>query len=153
LFSIVWAGSTDPAARDAIAQWTASKIWPDKPGKQFGQNVVCMGVMQGNMPAGAVVFHDYEPDAQIIELSSAAINKRWLTRQVLKEMFDYPFVTLGLQMVVTRVSANDRQKHLHRIFHSYGFKSQVIPRLFGRHEDGILFRLTDDDWRSSKFNQ
>lgn len=110
-----------------------------------------MGVFDGDTLAGCVIFHDWEPDAGIIEMSAAGRDRRWLTRRALDEMFNYPFREVGVQMVVTRVSASDRQAHLHRIFRAYGFKELVIPRLFGRDEDGLLFMLTDDDWKASKF--
>ncbi len=110
-----------------------------------------MGVFDGEDLAGCVVFHDWERDAGLIEMSAAAVNRRWLARNVLNEMFGYAFLTVGAQMAVTRVSARDGQKHLHRIFRAYGFKELTIPRLYGRDEDGILFMLTDDDWKQSKF--
>jgi RimJ/RimL family protein N-acetyltransferase len=149
---VVWAGSKDTALRQKLIEWTSRQIWPDSKGKLLPDGV-CLGVFDEDTIAGCVVYHDYEPDSGVIELSSAAVNKLWLTRPVLKAMFDYPFKDIGVQMVVTRVSARDGQAHLHRIFHAYGFKSLRIPRLFGRHEDGILFSLTDDDWRASKFNK
>lgn len=147
---IFWGDNAAPETREALKTYVARRIWPDGD-ETFGE-CVCMGVEIDGMPAGAVVYHDYNPRAGVIEMSAAADDKRWLSRDVLREMFDYPFKGLRVQMVVTRVSADARQKHLHRIFWAYGFKSQCIPRLFGRFEDGLLFRLTDDDWEASKFN-
>lgn len=149
---IVWGGSKNPQERNAMAAWCASHIWPDKPHKQFGE-CVTMGVMHRGEPIACMVFHDWEPDAGVIEFSGAAISQRWITRQTLKAMFDYPFVTLGVQLLVTRNSAKGHQSHLHRMLNSYGFKSQTIRRLFGRDEDCLLWTMTDDEWRASKFNQ
>lgn len=108
-----------------------------------------LSVFEDDAFIGAVVFHNYEPMAQVIEISAAAESKRWLSRQVLDRIFTYGFEDCGCQMVVARVSEDN--KRLHRIFHAYGFVSYVIPRLRGRDEDERIFTLTDDAWKQSKF--
>lgn len=100
---------------------------------------------------GGIYYHDFDPDAGTIEISSAATDRRWLTRSTLKVLFTYPFEGLGCQMVAARHSAKD--KALARMFRAYGFKQVTIPRLFGRDEDGILSTLTDDAWRSNGFHK
>src|SRR5690606_2224075 len=81
--------------------------------------------------------------AGAIEVSGAADTPRWLTKKVLWEMFAYPFEHLGCQIVVMRVSTENTR--LHRILTAYGFECYRIPRLRGRHEDELIFTLTDDD--------
>jgi RimJ/RimL family protein N-acetyltransferase len=111
-----------------------------------------IGVIDGDgVLCGGIVYHDYDPEAGVIEMSSAATNKRWLTRATLYGLFSYPFDGLGCQMVAARHSAND--KALARIFRAYGFHQVVIPRLFGRTEDGIVSTLTDDAWRANGFHK
>jgi len=149
---IVWGTSKNPDLRNAMVEWTSRQIWPDKTHKTLPKGV-CMGVFDKGEIIACMVYHDWEPDAGVIELSGAATSRRWLTRQTLKAMFDYPFIDVGVQMLVSRVSADPRQNHLKRIFTAYGFDHQIIPRLYGRNEDGILYSLTDDDWRKSKFRK
>jgi hypothetical protein len=151
LIEVAWAGASDPLARDRMARWAAEVIWPGK-GFDFG-NCVCMGVLENGKAIACMVYHNYEPDAGIIEISGAATDKRWFQRHVLNEMFDYPFKRVGVQMLIMRVSAKSEQRHVHRMCKTYGFKTHLIPRLYGRHEDGIVFTLTDDDWRENKFNR
>lgn len=100
----------------------------------------------GTLVAG-VVYHDWNPEAGVIELSCAAMTPRWLTRSILRVIFAYPF-QIGCQMAVFRVS--ERNTRLHRQFDALGLRRHAIPRLYGRNEDGIVFTLTDDDWRASK---
>jgi len=108
-----------------------------------------IGVLDnGNLIAG-LVYHNWNPESGVIEISGSALNPRWLTREVLREMFDYPFKRCGCQMVVMRVS--EHNKRLHRQLKAYGFKSYEIPRLRGRKESEIIFTLTDDDWQAGKF--
>lgn len=106
--------------------------------------------------AAGVVFHDWNPEAGIIELSAACTTRRWLTRNVLWQMFSYPFIGCNCQMVVLRVSErNETENHrgIQRISRAYGFQEHRIERLYGRDHAGILFTLTDDDWRANGFHK
>ena len=100
---------------------------------------------------GGMVYHCFDPDAGVIELSVAATDKRWFTRPILYGLFEYPFEQLGCQMVCSRVSADDAA--LRRMKKAYGFQEHLIPRLFGRGEDGIIFTLTVEQWKSNGFHK
>ena len=109
-----------------------------------------MGVFdEGELIAGTL-YHNYYPDYGVIELSSASISKRWLTRHVINAMFFLPFERLGCQLVVLRVS--ERNKSMVAIARKFGFEEVYIPRLRGRDEGEFVFTLTDDVWRASKYN-
>jgi RimJ/RimL family protein N-acetyltransferase len=95
------------------------------------------------------VWHGWDVPAQTIEFSGAALTPKWMTRQILHELFSYAFDALGCQMIMTRNSAHN--KRLHRQLSAYGFTRHDVPRLFGREEDGVVWFLTDDDWRASRF--
>lgn len=152
--NVIWAGGREPQLRKALSEWTAEQVWPGR-GHQFG-NSVCMGIMDGEKLAACMVFHNWSPEAQVIEISGASRDARWLRKPVLWAMFDYPFNTCGCQMVVMRVSAfnvKDNGRGIHRILRSYGFTEVRIPRLRGRDEDEIIFTLTDDAWRANGFHR
>ncbi len=100
---------------------------------------------------GGIYYHDFDPDAGVIEMSAAAISKRWLTRKTLYGLFAYPFIGLGCQLVAARHSADDAA--LARIFKAYGFHQVIIPRLFGRDTDAIVSTLTVEAWRENKFHR
>jgi len=99
---------------------------------------------------GGAVFHDWNPEAGTMCISSAG-NDRWLSRSVLFAMHDYVFNTAGCQLAVLQTS--ERNKVMQRIAPAYGYRDTRIPRLRGRNEDEILWTLTDDDWRKSKFHR
>ena len=128
--------------------WASQKIFGHFRG--FG---LCstMGVFDGEELIAVMVYHNYDRKSGVIEISGAASNKEWLKRHVLREMFSVPFDNMGCQMVVMRVSPND--KALGRMLTAYGFSSYVIPRLRGRNEDEIIFTLTDTVWMNNKFNR
>lgn len=133
---------------DALWRWASVKLFNSLDG--FGP-CSTLGVFDGGAIAAVVVYHNYDRRAAVIELSGVAETAEWLKRHVLRKMFEFPFQDLGCQMVVMRVSANDRR--LMRILTAYGFQHYKIARLRGRHEDELIFTLTDDDWRNNRFNQ
>lgn len=106
---------------------------------------------EDNEIIGGFYYHDWNPDAGVIEISGASVDKRWLTRKVLYGLFSYPFNDLQCQIVAMRHSAED--KPLARMLKAYGFHQVTIPRLFGRDHDAIVSTLTDDAWRSNGFHK
>lgn len=145
---IVWGGAGDPETNRQIADFVAAHI----EGCERGfADFTTMGVEEEGVLVAGVVFHNYAPEAGVIELSAASINKRWLMRPVLKAMFGYPFDEVGCQVVVLRVS--ERNAGMIAIAERFGFMPHHIPRLRGRDEAEIIFTLTDNNWRAHPVNQ
>lgn len=139
----VYTGPTTlPEMNTAIAEFVSVRLF-NKPGcfRDYG----AMGVFEDQSLIAGVVFYDWDQDAGVMQLSAASISKRWLTRNVMRSMFSAPFEMYGCQMIVLRVSSGNEP--MIRIARRYGFDEYLIPRLGGRHEDQILFTLTDDQWR------
>ncbi len=149
MIEYAWGDSTCPDFREYLARWCSDHIWDDA-NRQFG-NCVCMGIFLRKELIAVITYHNWDPQAGIIEFSGASTSPRWLTRKIMMRMFSYPFEDLGCQMVVTRNAADNTR--LHRQLKSYGFKSHPIPRLGGREKDQIVWTLTDDDWRSNGFQR
>lgn len=103
-----------------------------------------MAVYDGQQLLAVMVYHNWDPGAQVIEISGAAETPRWLTRPVLRAMYHYPFALLGCQMVVQRNSAKNHR--LNSMLDRLGFTGHVIKRLRGRDEDEIVFTLTREEW-------
>ena len=138
---------------EAVAAWVARHI----PGCERGfETCRAMGVLDGEKLVAGMVYHNWEPEHGVIEISGAATTPRWLTRRVLWQMFAYPFAGIGCQMLVMRVSQRNEQwngRGLPRLLTAYGFDKHTIPRLYGRQESGHLFTLTDDAWRVNGFHK
>lgn len=143
-----WAFTT-PEETEALSRLVADRIWPTK-GRSFGE---CLGiaVMEGPTLAAGLIYHNYDPDARVIEISGAAWSKGWLTRDVLKAMYGYPFIDCGCQAVVQRVSDEDTAQH--RMLTSYGAVRYRIPRLRGIDAAENIFVTTKEAWASNKFNR
>lgn len=150
---IVWADWRDTPelnrALAAFAEGTASLGGPIAP------PYTTMGIASDGRIVGAVVFHNWQKDWGVIELSAGSTEKKWLSRDVMNAMFHYCFDRLGAQLALCNVSARNMQDNgrgLHRILREVGFKVYDIERLRGRDENGLIFTLSDDDWRGSRFN-
>ncbi|MER9028179.1 MULTISPECIES: GNAT family protein [unclassified Mesorhizobium] len=104
----------------------------------------------GELVAG-MVFHDYQPEPGLMQISSASKTPRWLTANVRHIMFSYPFDQVGCQMVVLQVSA--KNERMVRIAKAFGFTPYLIKRMRGRDEDGYVFTLTEEDWRNGRFTR
>ena len=97
-----------------------------------------------------IVYFNYKRDVGTIDMSVEALPKqRWLTPTTIAIMFQYPFLECGCQEVITRTEA--RNEHVLRMLAALNFTLIRIPRAAGRHEDGVIAVLTDDDWVASKF--
>ena len=103
----------DEATNRAIEDWVTRIIWPGEPSR-IGE-CTCMGVLDGARPIAGMVYHNYQPNEGTIELSGAAVDRRWMTRPVIEALFSYPFDYLDLQLVVTRNSADNSRSALSAI--------------------------------------
>ena len=112
---------------------------------------MCMGVTRNRELIAVVAYHDYDPHARVMQMSAAASNKRWLCRNVLYQMYAYPFVTVDCQMVVKRVAPDNKDllSQLDRL----GFEFIRVPRLRGENEDEILCTLTREKWEAGKYSK
>ena len=144
---ILWAWPGDPLYAPLVG-FITERIWgAEKP--MSGGTV--LAVEDGGQIIGACLFHNWQPDEGVIELTSASLSPRWLSRPVLRAMFGYAFDGLGCQAAVMRVDpANTR---MCRIASAFGFKRYDIPRLRGRNQAEALFILGDDDWRAGRFSK
>ena len=115
-------------------------------------NVRAIGVINeiGQLIAG-MVYHNWDPDAGILEMSGASKDPQWLTRQTLARIYHVPFVKAQCQMTVMRVPEDDER--LLRQLAVYGYVFVKVPRMFGRERNGVLCLLTYEAWAANKFNK
>lgn len=140
-------GPQTPQQNRIVGDFVSNLVW-----KQPGmlEKYCTMGVFDDGELIAGTVYHNWHPDEGIIELSSASLSKKWLTKNVISAMFALPFELLGCQLVVLRVS--ERNTGMCKIARRFGFDETYIPRLRGRDEGEMIFRYTDDQWRESPYN-
>lgn len=148
---VEWGTSQTPEVRLRHLVFIGSRIEGGERG--FGK-CVTIGMVRDGELTGAAVFHNWSPEAGVIEVSGAG--HRWLSRHVLEELFGYIFNTAGCQLAVFRVAEDNKQENgrgIQRVLKAYGFEAYRIPRLAGRDRAEVIFTLTDDAWRSNGFHK
>ena len=144
---VVWANSGDPL-NSTIGDYVSRRLY----GRTGAfRDFTAMGVIDGERAVAGLVYYDFDRSAGVIQVSGAAETPRWLARNVLWEMFHFPFDEIGCQALVMRVDPEDRR--LGRILPKLGFVKHVIPRLRGRDKPEALYVLYDDVWRSNGFHK
>ena len=132
---------------EIVAPFVAQLI-PSVRERGFG-NCMTIGVGEGGRLIAGFVYHDYYPEAQLIQISGAALpDARWCTQQTLAHVYRYPFLQLGCQMIFQIVPATDEPLlwQLSRL--NYEFIS--MPRMLGRNKDAVLAQLTFENWADNK---
>ncbi len=134
---------------ERLSRLVADRIWPGR-GRDFGK-CHCIAVTHGGDLAAGLVYHNYDPDAEVIEISGASWINGWLTRSVLKVMYGYPFIDCGCQAVVQRVPDEDKAQH--SMLKRFGAKRYRIPRLRGRDKAENVYITTREAWETNKFSR
>lgn len=118
--------------------WVAERI----PGcdRGFGE-CTAMGVERNGRLIAGVVYHSWCPEWGTIEMSGAAIDRRWMTRSVIHRLLAYPFGFC--RMVVLQMEPGSTA---HRIWMRLGADEYRIPRLRGPETDGIIATLARETW-------
>lgn len=133
----------------AVARFVAQRI-PNALALDFEEGVRAIGVVDDGLLIAGIAYHNWDPDAGVIEISGAALPGRvWITRETLRRSYQYPFHQCGCQMVVQRTHASDERllSELARL--NYAFI--LVPRMYGRDSDGVLCCLTYEAWADNKF--
>jgi len=127
-----------------VADWVAERI----DGCERGwSDARAIGVTSRAGLIAGVVYHDWSPESEVIELSAAATSRHWMTRAVMSGILGYPFGFC--QMVVARYRPDTPAQ---RIWRALGSDEFLIPRLMGRGRDCVLATLTAEQWAESPLN-
>lgn len=134
-----------PFFDDRVAAWVAARLGY---ARGFGE-CRAMGVEHKGALVAGIVFHDWQPEHGVIEVSAAG-NPGWVTREVMRVALSYVFDGLGCQAVIAKTAADNEA--VRRIGQTLGAAEHVIPRLRGRDQAAVIYVLTSEAWASSRFN-
>lgn len=121
-------------------------LWRGK--RRFGPSTA-LGFADDTGFVAGIVYHDYDPDTGVVELSAYSTSRDWLTRDGLRAIFAYPFEQLGVRACVSRQS--EKNKRTIRIWRAFGASTHTIPELRGQGEAEVIAVLTHENWLNSKF--
>lgn len=125
-----------------IADWVAAHLGYET---GFGECRSLGVVRDGTLRAG-IVYHEWQPQNETIQISAFAVDRRWTDRKTIAEIFAYPFSFCQMLWAQTEMDNTPRA-----IFRKLGGDEVIVPRLFGRHKDGVLLTLTDDQWNETQY--
>lgn len=111
-------------------------------------NARALAFVQGDEIHGGLVFHGYEPERGIIEVSAASRSPKWITRTILGMATKFAYDTCQCHALVACTTPENRAVDLWR---ALGATEVTVPHLMGRDKPEIVFVLTDAAWKSSKF--
>lgn len=138
-----------PEQNAANGAWASQRIWGCDDGFGDPSLYFSYAIRKGGEQIAAVVCHHWQQETGTIEISGAG-SDGWQSRRFLNELFGTCFDVMGCQMVIMKngVENTVTRKNSERL----GFTGHLIPRLGGRGKDLVLYTLTDDQWRESRFN-
>jgi len=126
-----------------VADWVAAQI-PACAGRGFGP-CQALGVFRDGKITGGVVYHLWQPHAETIQLSAAG-RGRWTNKSIIRQIWGYPFAFCQMAWAQT-----DTENPARAIWKRLGAQEIVVPRMLGRHADGVLLTLTREKWQDGKF--
>lgn len=131
---------------DAVKAFVAQGLWDGR------RHIDGYGLGFANETDGlvaGVVYHNYDPDSGVIEITAYSARRDWLNRDRLKLIFGYPFDQLGVRVCVARISENNTRTL--RIWRAFGAELTPIPHLRADGEAENVAVLHRDTWKQSKF--
>lgn len=118
-------------------------------GREFGPSRALACIDNGHLIGGAIV-HDWNPEAQTVEISAGFLRRRAPHRAIARVLADYVFGQMDCQAVILRTDS--RNSAVRRFAASMGGKEHILPRVRGRTASEAFLIITDDAWASSKWS-
>src|SRR5262245_30460005 len=137
---------------ELVAHFVARMI-PSCRDRGFGK-CKAIGVVdtENNKLIAGIVFHNWQPEAGVIEMSVAAIpGTHWLTRETVQRMGEYAFLQAGAQMVLQLTPADD-ERTLRQLAVA-GYLFVPIPPVPRRERECVNCLMTREAWEQCKFRK
>lgn len=128
-------------ADDDVGRWIATRIygsehWVDGCGTAIGFTY------RDKLIAGAAFFRFNRAN---IEMAFASESARWMTRENIRRVFEYPFDKLGVKRITVIADASNHQSI--RLNQYFGFKLEATLQQAAPDGDQLLFRMLRDECR------
>lgn len=121
--------------QDDLRTWLGAKLnW------LLPQNTYCIGQLKNNLIIGAVGFTHHINKSILIH--SAGLDKTWVSRDLLRAVFDYPFNQLGCNVLIGQVGSKN---HAAKRFNEHlGFKTVCVIKDAHENGDLVIQTMTKD---------
>lgn len=121
---------------DRLADWIAERI-PGMNADNLRRYAATVGVVVGGELIAGMACGGKERGN--VEITFAADNPRWATRETIAKLMHWPFVQLNCHRVTTRIAASNTRAI--RFNEGIGFKREGLIRLGWGDEDCVLLGL------------
>lgn len=133
-----------PEENWALTQWLVERI-PDVALGQYR----CMAIYRGGKIAAVAGYSNYR--TVDIEITFAADDPRWATRQTLTWIFSYPFVQLKTQRITAMVRKSNRR--CRKLLKGVGFAEEGAHRHAGPNKETVFsYGMVRDDFEKRYLN-
>lgn len=135
--------------RDRIfASWAAKRIPHIGTEDQFGK-YVAVGVATGQSAddklMAVVIFHDYHPQYGHCQISVAAANPKWVSRQTIRALLAIPFMQYRCQKCWVAIPHN--RPRVIGLGKALGFTQEAtLKNHFGRGTHAAIMRMLDAEY-------
>ena len=127
-----------------VAAWVAAQI-PHMPTGFIDMKAIGVADAAGALIGGAV-YHEFRGND--IQISCAAVSRRWLNKRFIKAMFVYPFIQLGCDRVTSCIPS--RNAHTRRFIEGLGFKEEGSMRRGFIGDDCIIYGMLREECKYIK---
>lgn len=110
-----------------------------------------MGIFKNQKLIAAIVFHGWQPEYGVIEISAAATNAAWLSKRIIRQIMAVCFDQHDCQQIVSRM-ATDNSRAI-QIYEFLGFQKVLLPNMRGSGKHEWLMLLTKDQWATHRLNE
>ena len=128
---------------EAVARWVAEHI--DGCGRGFGKCRAFGVVSKGQLIAG-VVFHNWSPESETIEISCAATSPKWAARRIVTELFEYPFNFCRL--ATARFS--EKNTRVEKLWRAFGADLIALPNVRADGVAEMVALLSQSQFKKSR---
>lgn len=124
-----------------ISEWVKSKI---STVYDFGP-CEAIGVIQKDKIIAGVVYHEYRPTCQSIQISMAAVSPMWARKTIIAQLLKYPFEQIGVYRVYTATPISNTMAL--KVNEHIGFvREAVCNSMYGMGRHGVLMRFLKPDY-------
>lgn len=129
---------------ELFGQWAASLIPAVGAAEKFGPHYRAFGVTTGNTPdakvMAAIVYHDHQAKFGTCQMSFAAADPRWASRNTVRALLAIPFYQFGIWKVW--VCIPHTAERTIKLAKALGFTSEAtLSDQFGRGTHAVICRM------------
>jgi len=111
---------------------------------------VALSVYRDSEQIGGLLFTNFHPVYKTINVTGCG-QGGWMSRRTFRKWAEYVFDTCGCQMMITDTSKANAK--VQAALKKLGFSPTIVPRMCGSDTDGVLWTMTNDQWRKHPFNK